>query len=384
MIILTIIFVVCFLLLLQSYYLYPEQMRKLSSESKVIEQSNIPNVDVIVSAYNEEGVIQRKLESTFLSNYPKGKYSLIIGSDKSDDRTNQIIEEYSKNEERVHFYSYETRRGKPSVVNDLVKESKAEILILTDADTFFYPDSITELIMPFSDPKVGGVQANIISLLDEDSEVLDQELMYNKIEFDTKNGESIKGAVIGAHGACYAIRRELYEQVPENFSVDDFFIFMSILSKGFKTVFAPKAIAEMKVSGNAEIQFNRKVRMGAGNFRNLLHFRRLLKPSNGFLAYAFFSHKAIRWIGPFLLILLMWTNVKLANESTLWTIVLQCQILIYALAIFDYIFLKGKIKINILRSIRHFVFMNLAFLVGFVKFIFNKDRGTWQNTPNSE
>jgi cellulose synthase/poly-beta-1,6-N-acetylglucosamine synthase-like glycosyltransferase len=343
-----------------------------------------PTVDVIVSAFNEEKVISKKIDSTITSNYPEDKFSIIIGSDNSTDKTNDLLSTYAKSSNQVSFVPFKTRQGKPSVVNELVKESRAEILILTDADTFFFPETIGELVKPFSDSKIGGVQANIRSLIDKDSEVLDQELTYNKLEFDTKGGESTKGTVIGAHGACYAIRRELYEPVPSNFSVDDFFIFMSVLAKGYKTVFASHALTEMQVSGSAKVQFKRKVRMGAGNFRNLLHFKNLLHPKKGFLAYAFFSHKVIRWIGPFLLIAILLSNMLLANYSSFWNYIWLCQMALYFLVAVDYFFLGKRMKINALRSIRHFILMNLAFLIGFIKFIFNRDSGTWQNTVSSE
>ncbi len=367
-------------LLVHSYWLFPAWMMQ-ASKKKIdwkTDQKEL-QVAVLVAAYNEENVISEKIRSTLDTNYPKEFLEIWIGSDASTDQTNEIVAEYAKNYPEVKFKPFEERTGKPEILNDLVKHTDAEILVLTDADTFFDQNTIPELVKPFSDPKIGGVQANLQSLTDKNDEVAEQEQLYNEREFMIKKGESYYGAVIGAYGACYAMRKSLYKPIPAGFYVDDFFLFMNILLNGYKTVFTPNAVCKMEVSGNSNVQFKRKVRISSGNFQNLLYFRKLINPFRNFAGFAFFSHKVIRWLGPFLMLLILITNLVVLPVHPFFTWLLSAQLLFYLLGLLDVVLRRLDVDFIILRYISHFVLMNYALLIGFFRFLSLESDGKWEH-----
>lgn len=376
------IFILVFALALmfQSYVGFPYQMlRKKKGKQTWDFSENLPKVAVLLSVYNEAQIIEKKIKSTFETTYPKDKIEFWIGSDNSDDETNQIIEKIAQNEPRIHFFPFKNRMGKPQIINILQTKTNAEILILTDADTLFLPDTISELIQPFANKKIGGVQANILIEGTKSEAVFLQELAYNSRELKIKKGESKHGAVIGAFGACYAIRNELYEPTPKNFLVDDFFIFMNVLKANYQTVFTENALTKMEISGRKKVQFKRKIRISRGNFQNLIYFKNFINPFKNFQNYAFFFHKVVRWLGPFLILLIFISNWFLFSFHAFFKTLFFLQIAFYMLAFIDLGLQKLKIKIVFLRFISHFVLMNLALLLGFFKFLFAKPKGSWSN-----
>ncbi len=352
------------------------KVRKASLPDEI--PSELPLVAVVIAAYNEEEVIGKKIRSVLNGNFPENKLEIWIGSDGSDDRTNAIIQEFANQDSRVKACYFEERNGKPVVLNKTISYTNAEILILTDADTFFTPSTIPELIKPFSDPNIGGVQADIHTYVNKQEDVAHQEKVYNDREFCIKRGESNFGAVIGAFGACYAVRGSLYKPIPSGFYVDDFFIFMNILNAGYKTVFAPNAICNMEVSGKSEIQFKRKVRISVGNFQNLFYFKSFINPFKGFSELAFFSHKVIRWFGPFLMLLLLVANAALVPYSPVFSFIMIGQIVFYSVVFLDILFGKWSLNFKLIRYIRHFVLMNLALFVGFFRFLTFDGDGKWE------
>jgi len=374
------ILILCPLLLLHSYVIFPMWMKNVRKRALNQELPEaLPRVTVIIAAHNEEAVIARKLDTTLDTRYPSDKLNVLIGSDGSTDQTNAIIREYELRHENIKAVMFEERSGKPHILNALIQNSGAEdILILTDADTFFNPDTIPELVKPFSDSYIGGVQADIHSYVNQQEAVAQQEKIYNDREFRIKKGESRHGTVIGAFGACYAIRSSLYRPVPKGFYVDDFFIFMSILKQGYQTVIAPNAVCEMEVSGKSEVQFKRKVRISVGNFQNFSHFKELLIPFRHFAGFAFFSHKVIRWLGPFLMLFTLLANVLLLPYHALFAWLLAGQALFYGLGLLDLLFSAIALKIKPLRFIRHFILMNLALFFGFFRFLSFEGDGKWE------
>lgn len=380
-----IILIASFLLLAHSYIIFPAWMGRLSRKYKQKMPANSsfePSVAVLIAAYNEADKIASKIESTLQTHYPSDKLSIFIGSDASSDNTDEIVQSYAQVHPNIFFYRFGERSGKPHIINMLYEKTQEEILVLTDADTLFEPSTIPALTRYFQEPQIGGVQANVMTEGNQEENVAFQEINYNQREFRMKRGESVKGAVIGAFGACYAIRQEAYKKVPTSFYVDDFYIFMNILSLGYKTVFADDAICHMKVSGSSEVQFRRKIRIGKGNFQNLLQFLPMANPFQNFASFAFFSHKVIRWCGPFLMLLMVLTNGLLWSHHVLFQGLMIGQVLFYCLGLVDLLLRKFSWQITPIRFISHFLMMNLALLIGFWKFLYTSGDGKWENLPD--
>ena len=370
------------LLLAHAYLVFPVWMIYIRKKAPST-PTKVPDVEVAVlmAVYNEESVLRQKLDSMLASREPLAGVRFFVASDASTDGTDAILSEYAGQYPEVHYQRFAVRSGKAAIINHLAQESSADILVMTDADTFFHPETLPNLLRPFHDVEVGGVQANLITRGEPHEQVALQEVTYNKRELKIKQGEGVRGAVIGAGGYCYAIRKSLYTPVPEGFYVDDFFIFMRVLQQGYKTCFAQDAYCTMQVSGSSEVQFKRKVRISKGNFQNLAYFRDLANPLRNFVGLAFFSHKVLRWIGPFLLILAATANGLLLSYHPVFTWLLTGQGVFYGLGLLDLLLRRWQCNLIPLRFISHFLLMNLALLVGFFQYFGKSGDGTWDNEP---
>ena len=378
-----VLFYFSFGLLVYSYFIFPKIMYFLGKKDQVFQgfasPSELPMVCIVLAAYNEEAVIEKKIRSSLATTYPLDRLRILVGSDNSSDGTNAILERLAAEFNQLSFRVFEVRTGKPQIINALISTCESEILILTDADTFFEPETILELVKPFANPKIGGVQGHLVSSGLGSAGVVAQELTYNTMELRTKLGEGRLGAVMGAHGACYAVRKSLYVPVPKGFSVDDFFVVMQVLRQNFGVVYAKNAVCSMAISGDDALQFRRKRRMATGNYQNLCYFWRMLLPHYGVRAWVFWSHKVIRWGGWLLLATLLVSSMALmAGLGGWWGVVGVCQLLFYAGAITDY-FLNyyADIEVKVLRSARHFIHMNYAMFCGFVDFLRKKTSDKW-------
>lgn len=371
------------LLLVHAYIVFPLLM--MYTGKKTHENKGSPpdvQVAILLAVYNEEKVIKQKLESTLNTTFPLANLTILVASDASTDGTDDILAQYESQYPHIQYKRFHERSGKAKIINQLANETSADILVMTDADTFFFPETLNNLLEPFRDPEVGGVQANLINKVDDEEQVAFQEISYNKRELKIKQGEGTKGSVIGAGGYCYAIRQALYTPVPNGFYVDDFFVFMRVLQQGFKTSFADQAYCTMEVSGSSEVQFQRKVRISKGNFQNLAYFRDLSNPFAGFVGFAFFSHKVIRWIGPFLLLMMLIANSLLLPYHPLFQVTIALQLGFFALGLLDFLFREFNWNVVPMRFISHFLLMNLALMAGFFEYLFNPADGTWEVKPS--
>ncbi|RYG46939.1 MAG: glycosyltransferase, partial [Chitinophagaceae bacterium] len=326
-----------------------------------------------------EEVIEEKIKTTFATTYPKDKFEVWIGSDCSSDRTDEIIKSFLPEFPNLHFIRFDDRTGKPQIINELAKKCTADVLALTDADTFFDPFTLPKLVAPFAKKEVGGVQAHMISVAKPGEKIAAYEVRYYNWEMNIKKGESQHGSIIGAMGSLFALRSSLYVPVPKGFISDDFFIFMQVLRQGFTTVYAEEASCLMVVSGQSDVQFRRKARISQGNFQNFGYFTDFLNPFRNFKSFAYVSHKVLRWVTPFLMIAAFLLNAVLAVWNNFYEILFYLQVLFYALAAVNFLLQKIGIKLKPLRFIHHFVWMNFGLLAGFWRYTMTNSDGTWSN-----
>ncbi len=374
--------------LVHSYFLYPVIIHFLSIFKKdTTNKKSLENqhVTVIIAVHNEEDVIEKKIKSVLDTNY-KGSFEIIIGSDASTDKTNEIIKKYqSEFPEKIKVFIFEERRGKPLMLNILKEHSKPGIFILTDANVYFSRDTISNLVNHFEDESVGIVGANIVNLQTSKTGISIQEKLFIRRENLIKYHEGkLWGCMIGAFGGCYAIRSGLLPEIPEGYSVEDFFITMTVLKQGKKAITDLNAVVYEDVSNDWKIEYKRKVRISAGNFQNLKHFISLLWPPYKGLSFAFISHKVIRWAGPFFIIFAFVFNAVLAFSNTFYLILFLIQLALFFSLLIDFILKKLSIHIVILRFISHFFIMNLALLEGFFKFLKGENSNVWQPTKRNQ
>ena len=379
---LLIIFVLCAYGILHSYVVYPLWLivsasgKKKDSEQFTL-QDNLPSIGILMAAYNEEKVIGDKIASVFNTSYPLDKITLYIGSDASTDRTDSIIDEYVRKYQQIKLVRFGGRTGKSGIINQLAANAPEEIFILTDANVIFKQDTIFNLIRHFKNTKTAQVAANIIKVSPSNKGIASQEKSYIALENKIKYYESVRWNIImGAEGACYAIRKENYSPVPKNFYMDDFYITLNVIEQGKEIVFDTDAVCNEDVPTQSQEEFKRKVRISIGNFQNLGRYKKLLFKLNG-AAFAFWSHKVLRWLTPFFLISCFITSFILSYSYDIFIFFNAIQLLGLFSPVLDWLI---NINFQPLRFISHFYLMNLALLKGFIIYLGGVDSNVWQPT----
>lgn len=378
--------------LFHSYILYPVILKIMAKNKKQNEicfdrNDDLPIVSVIMSVYNEESVIQEKMESLLALDYPKEKVKIYIGSDHSDDRTNEILDAFEKSTPYFNFQAFKTRRGKPDVVNDLATlafkergQTREHIFLMTDASVILKESTLFELIKHFKNEKIMIVDSNMVNVGMKNKGISKLEHQYISSEVGLKHLEGIAfGKMIGPFGGCYSIRSSHFSMIPDKFLVDDFYITMRAFEKGGDAINEMKAICYESLPDDMSEEYRRKSRISAGNFQNLTTFRHLLYRADK-LSFAFFSHKVLRWLGPFFIIFAAISGFILSLSGNIFYQSLFLLMIVGGILfpLLDYLFNRLNINILTFRAIRYFVVMNIALLEGFFKFIKGVKNNVWQ------
>jgi cellulose synthase/poly-beta-1,6-N-acetylglucosamine synthase-like glycosyltransferase len=373
-------FWVSWLLIVYTYLLYPlalalmAKARRAPTKESLLEEAAQPwsRVAMVVAAYNEGSVIAEKLLNTWRIDYPADLFSLYVGSDGSSDATSDLLRSCS--DPRLHAFCFETRRGKISVLNDLMSRVDAEIVVLADANTMFDPDAVRQLVKRFNDPSVGCVSGELAL---EQKGGVSGEGLYWKYEGWIKRNEGRLGCLIGCNGGIYAIRKELYESLPASTIVDDFVLSMNVLAKGYRVIFSPEARAFEPPCPSAKAEMVRKIRIGAGNFQALGLTKRLLSPRYGVVAFAYWGHKVLRWMVPLFLAVNFLANLDLVRQEP-YLAFLMAQAAGVLIASWAYHKGMGQDIPAWVKPISYFYLMNYALFCGFLRFLFSAQRVTWE------
>ena len=378
-----ILFTVCLIVPLFSYVIFPWYLK--FSVSKITTTKNNyqlitewPAVTIVFSVFNEEKVIRRKLETILKSDYPKEKLNILIGSDNSTDKTNQIIEEFISQNQNIILIKKEFRNGKLKIINELVDLTKTEHLIFTDANVFFEPIVVKALVYNLIAKEAQLVCGNILKFSPKNNGISNQEIFYMNFENQLKYNESLKyGFCVGVEGGCYGILKQNFVKVPDGFLMDDFFITLDVISKKGKVLFEPEAISYEDVNDDPMIEFSRKIRISLGNFRNLKFYKNLLFPIHKGFGFAFFSHKVLRWFTPFALVISFLLSLLLSYYFPFFILISLCYSLLIIVPVLTIYLEKINLKIPIVNTIGHFILMNFALLLGYIKFITASNESSW-------
>ena len=382
------LFWICLFLIVYSYFLYPIFLfiaycfvqirwdwRYLASRrdrrTPSPEAPQLPVVSVVIAAYNEEDYLPGKIENARELDYPSDKLEFIFVSDGSTDRTNQILGNLEEPTFRTLLLP--DRQGKANAINQGTTQAHSEILIFSDAATLFSPDAIGKLVRHFSDPSVGVVCGAVQFHATEVSK--QTEGVYWKYESILRLMEGRLGATLTASGAIYAIRRVCFRELAKDTILEDLMIPMQARKAGYGVVYDPEAIAVDFAAASVAGEFTRRVRLAVGSFRALGELLRI--PLKGFALLAFLSHKLLRWIVPFLLIGMLVSSCLLFRSS-FYRGALVVQALFYLWAALGYFFEQQAKKVRFGLLGYFWLAMNLAFLVGFWRFLFSHRGSTWQ------
>lgn len=354
------------------YFVLVSLIGPLFRRRRQLNDNHQPLVSMVISLHNEEKLIAQRIDNFEALDYPAAKLELLLGDDCSSDRTRSIIQERMARNPRIRFFPFDTHQGKTAVINTLVPLAKGEIIAFTDANTFYASDSMAKMCRHFVDPKVGSVSGRLIL---KSATGVNTDDSYWQYETLLKRRENDLGVVLGANGGIYSLRKSLFRPLQSDvIQIDDFIWPVSVYIYGFRGVYESDAIANEEASPYVEAEFRRKVRIGTGDYRALVECRQLLLPWKGWIAFAFWSHKVLRWFAPFLLIAAFVTNAFLPQYR--WLFSVQCAL--YAAAGVGTLFSKQKhLLAKLLRIPYYFVGSNVALLIGFYKCVTGRQKATW-------
>ena len=387
----TVLFWLSVSLIIYSYFIYPVLLISCSAIKQTIYDAQhlvtkqplpednidlLPSVSIIIAAYNEGSCIEGRVNNLLALNYPAEKLTLHIGSDGSSDNTADILNGFSA--KNYHPHIFEVNRGKMSVLNDLIAQSKDDILIMSDANTHFNADVVYKLVRHFNNDKIGAVCGEL-HLVDAQSGD-NKDSVYWRYEQVLKFHESRLGALLGANGAIYAMRKALFKPLPANTIVDDFQIVMNISKEKHHTIYDPEAIAIEEVAPDLNAEEGRRVRIGLGNYQAFFNMAWALNPLLGWRFLAYLSHKVCRWFVPHLMIIAFISNCLLLDQA-IYQLSFMAQISFYLIAYYGIKRQKSDKKVNpFVGLIAFFVSMNIALFKGFIRYFNSNVQGTWKRT----
>lgn len=362
---------------IKELFLYPEKP-ELPEE--------LPDVTLLIAAYNEEQMIEEKMANCHNLNYPADKLHIVWVTDGSNDKTNEKLSLYPR--ATVHYQP--ERQGKTAALNRGMQFVNDPFTVFTDANTMLNPDAIREIIRPFGNPRVGCVAGEKrIAVKESDNASAGGEGFYWKYESKLKAWDSRLYSAVGAAGELYAIRTSLFERMPNDTLLDDFILSMHIAMKEYKIAYCDTAYALESGSADIKNEEKRKVRIAAGGLQSIARLSSLLIPNPfrlGILRFQYLSHRVLRWsVTPVLLFLLFPLNILLAfiSSSPIYSILLCLQILFYALAGIGARQQKRQIKNKILFIPYYFLFMNINVIKGFFYLRKNRGKGTWEKAQRA-
>lgn len=379
-----ILFWVSVVLIIYAYFLFPVLviLRGFLWPQPFLSDEITPPVSIIIAAYNESKSIGNKLDNILTLDYPRDRFEVLIASDGSDDGTNEIVRGYE--EKGVKLLPL-PRLGKAEALNAAVAASKGEILVFSDANSMYRVDAIRALVRPFADPTIGGVAGNQ-SYVKKNRAIVDNvgERSYWNFDRIMKKFQSRAGNTISATGAIYAIRRSLFQMVPVGVT-DDFVTSTSVIVQGYRLIFAPDAVAYEPVAVTSKAEFGRKVRVTSRGLRAVFFIRsELLNPFRyGFYAIQLLSHKVLRRLIVFPLLVLFFLNPFLWNTDVFYQLTMIGQSVFYGLGLLG-LLLDGTHfrRLKIFAIPFYFCLVNAATLVATINILRGRQIKQWEPQRN--
>lgn len=335
-----------------------------------------PQVSIIITAYNEEKDIRRKLENTLLIDYPLEKIEIIVASDCSSDKTDEITREFA--DKNVKLLRQPERKGKTAAQNMAVEHASGEIVLFSDATSMYEPNVLRQMLPSFADETVGCVAGKLVYVDPSGSTVGQAAKSYWSYETFLKEGESAACSLIGASGCIYAVRRSAYEPMyPE--ACSDFLIATVVYRQGMRSVYEPNAVCTEETNQQSRKEMRMRVRVISQTFTDLWRNREMLNPlRSGFFAIELISHKVLRYSVPLFLTAVFISSGVLAFYSTFYLAVFSAQIAFYLVALAAWLLERKGIKAGVFSMPLYFVLTNVASIAGFFQFLRGERYASWE------
>lgn len=376
-------FWVCLAAVVYAYAGYPLVIWSLSrlfgrrADAPPLADDELPSLSLLVAAHNEETEIEGRLLNALAMDYPADKREIVVACDGCTDSTADVVRRFEGR--GVRLLQFTRRRGKCAALNSAIPGLKGDVVMLSDANTHTDSDAARDLARWFRDPAVGVVCGRLV--LTDPKTGRNADSLYWKYETFLKKCEGRLGALLGANGGIYAIRRELFAPIPDDTLIDDFVIPLDArLRTGCEIVYDPAAVAREETPAEVAAEFQRRSRIGAGGFQCLGRLWPLLSPGRGWVAFTFWSHKVARWLCPFALLGLLTTSFAL-SDTTFYGLALLAQTAFYLTA-FAAARVPGQSRpVKLLRLTTLFTAMNTALLAGFFRWLQGSQKAAWVRTP---
>ncbi len=343
----------------------------------------LPSISLVIAAYNEEAVLGRKLENALSLNYPPDLLEIVVISDGSTDKTNEIIHSYSNADSRVRALISPINQGKDACLAQYVPDLSSDLLVFTDANSFYEKDLLRIIARPFADEEIGFVTGSTLYKGAGSGKETAGLGLYSRLERMTKRLESRIGSCVGADGAIFAIRGPLFRMTASDV-MNDLTLPLSIVQQGYRGVLEPDAVCREEEAAGTEAAFKRQVRIVNRTIRTLFRYRGLFNVFRfPFFSIQFLSHKGLKLFSPFLIFILFIANIALLFKHTYYWAPMSLQMAIVALGCIEFI-AQGKLKHNsIINAVGTFLMTNLAIAKAWMALLEKDPYRTW-NTARSE
>ncbi len=343
------------------------------------DDDQLPDVTLMICAYNEEDIIHEKMANIRQLDYPKEKFCIMWVTDGSSDGSNDLLRQYP---EVTLVYSPE-RRGKAAAMQHGLKENKAGIVVFTDANTMLNANAIHEIVRQFMKPDVSCVSGEKRVAARIDGQVAAEgEGLYWKYESTLKRWDSELYSAMGAAGELFAVRMSDYREAPSNALLDDFMMSMLIVKDGHRIAYTSEAYAMEYGSADMYEESKRKRRIAAGGLQSIWWLRQLMNPLKyPVVSFLFVSHRVLRWsITPFAMLALIPLNLALIvlGGGTVYTVIGVLQLLFYTATLVGWWQARSGRKSKLFYVPYYFMFMNVNVFRGIGYLRTHRFSGTWE------
>lgn len=363
--------------------------RRQTQSLNTIGESELPVVSFVVCAYNEADWMARKIENSLALDYPADRIQFFFVTDGSGDATPDIVRQYPYPAgTQWHLLHEPERRGKIAAFQRAMRQVNTPLVISTDANTLVNPEAVRQIVRHFADPQTGAVAGEKRISMEQRADASSAgEGIYWKYESTLKRWDAELWSVVGAAGELFAFRTALYEDVPADTIVEDFYLTMRMAQKGYRVQYEPNAYAVERSSASVGEELKRKIRIAAGSWQAVVRLAPLL---NIFryrtLSFQYISHRVLRWtLAPAFLPVILVLNILLAyTGNTFYQWALAAQLVFYGSAVAGYLLERRKLKVKVLFVPYYFCVMNYAQYAGFFRFLRGKQSVLWEKARRAD
>ncbi len=378
------LFWVCITLLIYTYLGYPALVglwARLAPRPVAISSDHQPRVALIVVARNEVARIQAKIETCLAQDYPPDRLRVLIVSDGSTDGMDELVR--AQGSPRVGLLTFPITRGKAACLNDAIASCEEDTLVLTDARQRLNPEAVRQLVANLADPHVGAVSGELVFVAEDANAFASGVSAYWRYEKFIRRSQAAIHSVPGVTGALYALRKSCFRPIAPNTILDDVAIPMQVAMQGKRVVFESGALAFDSPSTQAQQERRRKVRTLAGNFQLLVLYPQLLLPWRNPIFLQFVSHKLLRLLAPWAMLLALLSNAFLALHFAQYAALLVMQLMFYALPLLGALVPVCR-NWGLVKLATTFISLNGYAMLGLFEFLSNRNAHLWRATSAPE